>query len=209
MEETAVQFPTRRNPVKKFLFGLILGLLIPAATVYGYFRFGYAPIAASAPPMPFEKNMASMTLHAHIQKEAPKKDAPIPADETNLTAGASLYKENCSFCHGLPNQKATLAAKGMYPIPPQLWEKNEMVTDDPVGATYWKVSNGIRMTGMPGFGETLTPTQVWQISLLLANADKLPASTQAALAKPAVETAATPAQTTPAAPQPHHDHHSH
>jgi len=195
--------------VKTFVFGLILGLLIPAAVVYGYFNFGYAPIAASAPPMPFEKRMARMTLSAHIRKEAPKKDAPVPSDETNLTAGAGLYKENCAFCHGLPGQKATLAAKGMFPIPPQLWEKEEMVTDDPVGTTYWKVSNGIRMTGMPGFGETLTPTQVWQISLLLANADKLPASTQAALAKPAVETAATPAQTTPAAPQPHHDHHSH
>jgi mono/diheme cytochrome c family protein len=195
--------------VKKFLFGLILGLLIPAAAVYGYFNFGFAPIAASASPMPFEKQMARMTLRAHIRKEAPKKDAPVPADETNLTAGAGLYKENCSFCHGLPSQKATLAAKGMFPIPPQLWEKDEMVTDDPVATTYWKVSNGIRMTGMPGFGETLTPTQVWQISLLLANADKLPASTQAALAKPAEEAAKTPAPNTPAPPQPHHDHHSH
>jgi thiosulfate dehydrogenase len=196
--------------VKKFLFGLILGLLIPAAVVYGYFRFGYAPIAASAAPMPFEKNMASMTLRAHIQKEAPKKDAPIPADDANLSAGASLYKENCSFCHGLPNQKASLAAKGMFPIPPQLWEKEEMVTDDPVGVTYWKVSNGIRMTGMPAFGETLTPTQMWQISLLLAKADKLPAQAQAALSKPTEEAAATPAQNTPPPAQPHHhDHHSH
>jgi mono/diheme cytochrome c family protein len=196
--------------VKTFLFGLILGLLIPAAVVYGYFNFGFAPIAASASPMPFEKRMARMTLSAHIRKEAPKKDAPVPADDTNLTAGAGLYKANCAFCHGLPDQKPTLAAKGMFPIPPQLWDKDEMVTDDPVGTTYWKVSNGIRMTGMPAFGETLTPTQVWQISLLLANADKLPASTQAALAKPAVETAATtPAQNTPAPAQPHHDHHSH
>jgi mono/diheme cytochrome c family protein len=204
-----IQSSTRRNSVKKFLFGLILGLLIPAAVVYVYFRFGYAPIAASAAPMPFEKNMARMTLHAHIQKEAPKKDAPIPADEPNLTAGASLYKENCSFCHGLPNQKATLAAKGMFPIPPQLWEKDEMVTDDPVGVTYWKVSHGIRMTGMPAFGETLTATQVWQISQLLANADKLPAQTQSALSKPAEETAA-PAPSTPGPAQPHHhDHHSH
>lgn len=194
--------------MKTFLFGLILGLLIPAAVVYGYFNFGFAPIAASAPPMPLEKRMARMTLHAHIQKEAPKKDAPIPADEANLTAGASLYKENCSFCHGLPNQKSTLAARGMFPIPPQLWEKDEMITDDPVGETYWKVSNGIRMTGMPGFGESLTQNQIWQVSLLLAKADKLPAQTQAALSKPAEETT-TPAQNAPEPPHHHHDHHSH
>jgi mono/diheme cytochrome c family protein len=185
--------------VKKFLFGLILGLLIPAAAVYGYFRYGYAPMATSAPPIPFEKKMARLALRAHIRKEAPKKDAPIPTDEPNLSAGAVLYKENCGFCHGLPNRKATLAAKGMFPIPPQLFEKDDMVTDDPVGTTYWKVSNGIRMTGMPGFGEMLTPTQVWQVSLLLAHADKLPAQTQLVL-QPSEERA--PAQNAPVASPP-------
>jgi thiosulfate dehydrogenase len=182
--------------MKKFVFGLILGLLIPAAAGYCYFRFGYAPVATSSAPMPFEKTMARLALHARIQKEAPAKGAPIAADQTNLTQGATVYAENCAFCHGLPNQKATMAAKGMFPLPPQLFEKDEMVTDDPVGVTYWKVSNGIRMTGMPGFGEMLTPTQMWQVSLLLANADKLPAQTQAALTKPAVAPAA--AQNVPA-----------
>jgi len=140
--------------------------------------------------MPFEKEMARMALRAHIRAEAPKKAPPVPADEQNLTAGAIVYKENCSFCHGLPGEKATLAAKGMFPIPPQLWEKDEMVTDDPVSATYWKIGSGIRMTGMPGFGETLTPVQIWQVSLLLSHGDKLPPGTQAALKKPAEEPAA-------------------
>jgi hypothetical protein len=30
------------------------------------------------------------------------------------------------------------------------------------------------MTGMPGFDTLLSPTQMWQVSLLLANSDKLP-----------------------------------
>jgi mono/diheme cytochrome c family protein len=186
--------------VKKFLFGLILGLLIPAAAGYCYFRFGYAPVATSSAPMPFEKTMAKLALHARIQKEAPTKAPPMPADEPNLTQGATIYAENCAFCHGFPNQKASLAAKGMFPLPPQLFEKDEMVTDDPVGVTYWKVSNGIRMTGMPGFGEMLTPNQVWQVSQLLANADKLPAQTQAVLVKPVVAPAAV--QNAPLATQP-------
>lgn len=171
--------------MKKFLFGLILGLLIPAGVAYCYFSFGYAPVATSSSPMPFEKTMARMALRARIHKEAPTKGAPVQADEANLNQGAATYVENCAFCHGLPNQKATMAAKGMFPLPPQLFEKDDMVTDDPVGVTYWKVSNGIRMTGMPGFGEMLTQNQMWQVSLMLLNADKLPASTLAVLAKPA------------------------
>lgn len=187
--------------MKKFLFGLVLGLLIPAVVGYCYFSLGFAPVATSSAPMPFEKTMAGLALHARIKKEAPTKAAPIPADEANLTQGAAVYTENCAFCHGLPNQKATNAAKGMFPVPPQLFEKDDMVTDDPVGVTYWKVSNGIRMTGMPGFGEMLNPNQVWQVSLLLANADKLPPGTQAALAKPAIVPAAMPTNP-PAASQP-------
>jgi len=61
----------------------------------------------------------------------------------------------------------------MFPKPPKLMEVTG-VTDDPPGESYWKVSGGIRMTRMPGFDKTLSTTQMWQVSLLLANADKLP-----------------------------------
>jgi mono/diheme cytochrome c family protein len=51
------------------------------------------------------------------------------------------------------------------------------VSDDPVGETYWKVRNGIRLSGMPSFDTLLNETQMWQVSVLLANADKpLPAN---------------------------------
>ena len=46
------------------------------------------------------------------------------------------------------------------------------MSDDPAGETYWKVSNGIRLTGMPSYNKVLSPIQMWQVSLLLANADK-------------------------------------
>jgi mono/diheme cytochrome c family protein len=128
-----------------------------------------------------------MALRVRMHKEMPK-DSPVPGDESNMTQGAQLYVQNCSFCHGLPNQPITNAAKGMFPLPPQLFNADEMVTDDPVGETYWKVSNGIRLTGMPGFGEMLSSTQIWQISQLLKDADKLPNNTKAAL----VNSAPTP-----------------
>lgn len=166
----------------KFIFGLIIGLLIPAAVGYAYFRYGIAPVATSSAPMPFEKTMARMALKARISKEAPK-NSPIQPTDDNLTGGAKVYVDNCAFCHGWPDQPASKAAKGMFPLPPQLLTKDEMVTDDPVGVTYWKVKNGIRMTGMPGFGEMLSDNEMWQVSEMLAHADKLPASATAALQK--------------------------
>jgi len=186
--------------VKKFILGLIIGLLLPVLGGYLFIKLGMMPVATTSATLPMEEWIAHSALRARVHREAPK-DSPVPADEPNLTQGARAYVVNCSFCHGLPGQPATAAAKGMFPLPPQLLNKDEMVTDDPVGATYWKVANGIRLTGMPGFGETLGSTQVWQISQMLKNADKLPEATTAELTKsaPVPVPASSP---TPAATQP-------
>lgn len=177
----------------KFLFGVIIGLVLLPVVVYFYFSRGIAPVATSAPAMPFEKTFASMALHARLDKEMPKT-VPIAADEAAYTAGAQVYREHCAVCHGLPGQPQSAIARGMFPDPPKLME-GKGVTDDPAGETYWKVSGGIRMTGMPGFEKTLSTTQMWQVSLLCAHADKLQAAVKQSLAG----VAAVPATATPAA----------
>jgi hypothetical protein len=48
------------------------------------------------------------------------------------------------------------------------------VEDDEPGETYWKVRHGIRFTGMPAYGNALTDTQLWQVTLFLANMNHLP-----------------------------------
>jgi thiosulfate dehydrogenase len=126
--------------------------------------------------------LAHQALNARVQREMPKT-VPIQPDEANLAAGAQVYREHCAVCHGLPRQKETLIATGMFPRPPKLME-GKGVTDDEPGESYWKVANGIRLTGMPGFRPALSDTQIWQVSLLVANADKLPKSVQDALALP-------------------------
>jgi mono/diheme cytochrome c family protein len=105
------------------------------------------------------------------RKEMPKS-IPVAADETTYLAGAQVYQDHCAICHGLPNVDQTPMARGMFPKPPALF-KGKGVTDDPAGETYWKVANGIRLTGMPEFKHSLNDTQMWQVSLLLANADKI------------------------------------
>jgi mono/diheme cytochrome c family protein len=118
-----------------------------------------------------------MALRARVAKEAPDHP-PISAEESVYLAGAQIYRDNCAVCHGLLQQpKPTAIAQGMFPTPPRLFP-GKGVSDDPPGETYWKVANGIRLTGMPGFKFSLSDVQVWQVSLLLANSNQLPASVQ-------------------------------
>ena len=65
----------------------------------------------------------------------------------------------------------------MYPSAPQLWKKNSHgdvvgVSDDEAGETYWKIKNGIRLTGMPSFKGVLTDDQMWDVALLLKHANE-------------------------------------
>ena len=183
----------------KFVVGLILGLVLVPLAVYFYFSTGMAPVATAAPAMPFEKTFARMALHARLEKEMPKS-VPIPADEAAYTAGAKIYKENCAVCHGLPGVPQSAIAKGMFPHPPKLMEGTG-VSDDPAGETYWKVAGGIRMTGMPGFDKLLSTTEMWQVSLLCANSDKLPPSVTALLMAPPSMPLPVMTPETPATPE--------
>lgn len=168
--------------MKTFLGGLIAGVILVIGGIFAYFFSGSVPVATSAPPLPFESYLAKKALHEKLEREMPKT-VPIAADEANYLAGAMIYLDNCKVCHGLPRQPMTAIASGMYPKPPELLH-GKGVTDDTPGETYWKVVNGIRLSGMPGFRQSLSDTQAWQVSLLLANADKLPASVQSMLATP-------------------------
>lgn len=181
----------------KFIVGLLLGLALVPVGAYVYITGGSAPVATSDGDMPFEKFLARKALHARIAKEMPK-NVPIETSEANYLAGAQLYKEHCAVCHGVPLAPKTAIASGMYPKPPQLLV-GKGVTDDEPGESYWKIANGIRLSGMPGFSKSLSETQMWQVAILLANADKLPASAKTALIA-ASASSAPPANSAPATP---------
>jgi mono/diheme cytochrome c family protein len=164
----------------RIIIGLVIGICLPLAAGYLFVRLGGMPVATKGKPLPMEKTIARMALHAAMDKEA-DKPSPVAADETNFLAGARVYQAQCAVCHGRLGQPESAISRGMFPHPPQLLPPKKGVTDDPVGEIYWKVKNGIRLTGMPGYGATLSDEEMWQVSLVLLHADKLPASVQSAL----------------------------
>ena len=166
-----------------FVFGVIVGVVVVVPLgAYLFAKFGGIAMATTAKPLPLEETFAKTALHAS-EGGAAKVQDPFPPSDANLLAGAHVYVENCAMCHGLPGHSKTRIATGEFPPPPQLFQANEMVTDDPEGITHWKVAHGIRLSGMPGFGSTLSDAEQWQVTMLLKRADKLPPAVQAVLAK--------------------------
>jgi thiosulfate dehydrogenase len=184
--------------LKGIVVGIAAGVLLVILGVYLYFSGGHAPVATKAPEMPFEHKLAHMAQHAYLDK-LPHPQPAVPENEANFLAGAKVYKEHCAVCHGLPGEPKTAIADGMFPAPPQLF-RDTGVTDDEAWETYWKVSGGIRMSGMPGFADHLGETKMWQVSILLKNADKISPGVKAELTSDLTATAvpaSSPAQSAP------------
>ncbi|HEX4004631.1 MAG TPA: cytochrome c [Acidobacteriaceae bacterium] len=158
----------------KFLLGLILGVLIIPVSAWIYLNYGHPPVAVADTAFPFEKQIVHVPLNARIDREM-QSSAPIEPSPANLAAGAQVYRQQCAACHGLYGHASDFADH-MYPHAPQLWKPHRNgvvgVSDDPVGETYWKVANGIRLSGMPSYDKVLNQTQMWQVSLLLQQAAK-------------------------------------
>lgn len=215
--------------MKRFILGLIIGFAVLFAAAFIYFTTGMAPVAAAAKPMPFENFLFGHALFATLQREAPKT-VPIEATPENLLEGAKVYKQHCSFCHGLPHASRSPEGRGMYPHAPQFFAPppnfarfrgrepgrgrgpeaergrgrfpgrrrppTAQQREEGIGRDFWRVQNGIRMTGMPSFKKALSDQQMWDVVVMLSRRRNLPPAATAVL-EPASATAAAPAATAP------------
>ena len=157
-----------------FVLGIVFTLALIFVGGYVYLHHGHPPVAVNDTAFPYEAQIVHIPLATRIDREM--KQPPFPASEDAFEHGAEVYKEDCAFCHGIPGSDSAYGTS-MYPAAPQLWHKHKKgnvvgVSDDEVGETYWKVKNGIRLTGMPTFDELLSDSDIWDVSLLLKNADQ-------------------------------------
>lgn len=164
--------------LKGVVSGVALTLVVALIGAYALVQSGLIPANADAKPGRLETWMARASLDATLRRDAPKQQNPVALTEQNLLEGVHLFAQNCAVCHGSAKGAASLSpiAKGEYPPPPQL--ATDGVEDDPEGVSFWKIKHGIRLTGMPSFGYSLSDQQIWTLALFLEHMDKLPPAVQ-------------------------------
>ena len=53
----------------RFLLGIIIGIILVPAAVYGWLKFGKVPVAVNDPPLPYERLITHEPLNARIDRE--------------------------------------------------------------------------------------------------------------------------------------------
>jgi thiosulfate dehydrogenase len=169
---------TGSSPLR-IIFRTLVGtaLLIVGVAILAILK-GVMPANADAEPGYIETWAAKRSLHATLNRDGRSLQSPLPISDSTLTQGVRLYGTYCAVCHGASDGKASAVARGLYQHAPQFAKDD--VTDDPIGITYWKITHGIRYTGMPAFDSTLTVNERWAIASFLLRQDSLPPSAAAA-----------------------------
>jgi thiosulfate dehydrogenase len=166
--------------LRGFVAGIFLTFAAWLGGCYIILQSGIIPANADAKPSGLEIWAAGTSLHATLDREAPKRPNPVAMTDAHLIDGINLYAQHCALCHGTAQGKASASpvAKGLDPSPPQMAAHG--VEDDPEGVSFWKIKHGIRWTGMPAWKDTLNDEQVWTLALFLKHMDKLPPAAQQA-----------------------------
>jgi mono/diheme cytochrome c family protein len=159
----------------RFLFGVIVTLIVLVLAGLGFAMLGFFPTAADVEPSHFESHLAMTAVDAAMERHAPRIDDPLTASDQNLEDGMKLYTMNCATCHGGLDRKPSPLATSFYPPAPNLISDPP---DDPEWHTFYTIRTGIRYTGMPAWDKTLSEQEMWKITTLLAHLDKLPPNVQ-------------------------------
>jgi mono/diheme cytochrome c family protein len=161
--------------MRKFIFGIIAGLLVLALGGLTAATLGLLPTTADATPPPLERRVATGALDASMERHAARASSPIPPTDENLIDGMKVYTMNCSMCHGTLDNQPSPLEKSFYPPVPQLILDP---LDDPEWHIYYAVRTGVRYTGMPAWNKALSDQDIWKVTAFLARIQTLPPGAQ-------------------------------
>jgi mono/diheme cytochrome c family protein len=107
-----------------------------------------------------------------ISVRAREITVPNLEDPSKIVAGADRYARLCIGCHLAPGILTSELSVGMYPHPPNLANGAELDSQ----RLFWTIKHGVKMSAMPGWGNTLSDEEIWDLVALVR---KLPAMSAA------------------------------
>jgi mono/diheme cytochrome c family protein len=158
---------------KAFSLALLLVVIIAAGYGVALIRGGFSTRES---PSAIEKFVATTARQMAVPSNYRELRSPVVASPENLQAGMEHFSDHCSTCHANDGSGDTLFGKGLYPKPPDMRTAETQNKSD--GALYYTIENGIRLSGMPAFGEehaAAGDADTWKLVLFIRHLPKLTA----------------------------------
>jgi len=133
-------------------------------------------VSARAQPGAFE-TIAARTMRSFAVPRAERnRKNPIPDSPEVFAEGKAHWADHCATCHANDGSGDTEMGRGMYPKPPDMrLARTQDLSDAEI---FYIIENGVRLTGMPAWGEGRpeAATGSWQLVHFVRRLPKLTAA---------------------------------
>ena len=164
---------------RAFLLGALAALAAAAIAGALVVATGIVDVAATV-PHPLADRILGWASTRAVARHAPRRPNPLAGDPAALRRGLDHYREMCVACHGAPGAEPEEFAAGLHPPAPDLASPEIQAFTD--GMIYDVVDRGIGSTGMPAFGRTHRPDDLWAIVAFVRHLPRLTREEKAELA---------------------------
>jgi mono/diheme cytochrome c family protein len=111
-------------------------------------RYGFS---AHDEPTAVERVVARTVRHWAVPADLRDRRNPIPLTAEVLAEARAHFADHCATCHGNDGRGRSGIGMSMYPKTPDMTLAATQSLSD--GELFSIVENGVRLTGMPGFGD--------------------------------------------------------
>jgi mono/diheme cytochrome c family protein len=157
-----------------FVAAAILVAVAAPILAVAYVKSGLFDVAASRPHSKPVEWATHETMINSIQRRSGNVPLPTYVSAQQAIRGFCQYEAHCVACHGAPAVAREQWVNGLNPTPPYLldaaqrWKPRELE---------WIVRNGIKMTGMPSWRESMSDQQITDVVAYVGVMSKMPPET--------------------------------
>jgi mono/diheme cytochrome c family protein len=138
----------RRKPITIVFLVAVFLLVI---TAWLWLKLAAGGFSARAKPSPIEQFAATTARKLAMPKHAKNRRNAVPYSDEALEQARTHWADHCAYCHANDGSGNTEVGRNLYPKPPDMRASaTQSLTD---GELYFAINRGIRLTGMPAWGE--------------------------------------------------------
>jgi mono/diheme cytochrome c family protein len=151
----------------------ILALLVVSGVALVYREVIAHGFSAREEPWMVEEFVARRLRRLAMGLEARRMKNPLHPSPAAIAEARDHFADHCAACHAVDGSGKTDINEGLYPRAPDLREARTQELSD--GELFAIIHNGIRFTGMPGWGGEDTDEEIWKLVLFLRHLPELTA----------------------------------
>jgi mono/diheme cytochrome c family protein len=145
------------DEVRRAIITFVAVLLVIGIGAFVFLRIAAGGFSAKLEPTAIEKFVARSARRIAALEGVKTKPNPVPDTQEVLAEARAHWADHCASCHANNGSGNTEIGRNLYPRAPDMRNtETQNLTD---GELFFIIENGVRLTGMPAWGNGTAKSQ--------------------------------------------------